>query len=610
MPCIKTPTELMQNDDSRPVIPHSIMKRVIQSIIRKNDSLKISPVAIHALHHAAEEHMINILEHANLAAIHVNRRTVFQKDIRLVSRMLDTQLPPHDDISEPFVMVGSVQPSRSRSASKTPLDGFKPAQLSRSQASKQPSDGVEPAQRSRSRSSCSQPPLKRSRSDNSIISASPSASMQPSDDVRAVQLARSPSIVSIHSSSRSKSSQMSRFRQPADEVGSAQKSHSRSASSPPSDNDKQRSHSTISLHSSSRSKSAQMSRSRQPSDEVGSAMWEAASGKKRGQRDVCPHISPTSLASSVSTVSSKSEVVASTYPSLLANCVSCIQWEPMKVIIHARVQFAQIELLSDAFDHVQPHKERLHSVWGVPTEFVYDLADLKKLMKDGSFIDTRILQTYLSMLCKSSPTATKPVFLLDSLLFADTLTPNTLTSILNANAIRFAAAAIKPGTEPLFLIPYNTGNVHWILIAIKLRQPPYLPIIYIMDSLCYRSNDIIVNKMLDIFYQFLMFAPYTGRQKTPIPSAWTNAQVPSRQDMGTWTIRQLKVTKQLPGSNSCGAHVCLNARMIVDSNMANAITDLKELDAMHIASLPIGSIQTMVRIWVAAQLMCQRVFIL
>ena len=69
------------------------MQRLIREVAQdfKSD-LRFQSNAVLAIHEAAEAFLVEIFEQANLSAIHANRVTVTQKDIRLVNRLRGRRL--------------------------------------------------------------------------------------------------------------------------------------------------------------------------------------------------------------------------------------------------------------------------------------------------------------------------------------------------------------------------------------------------------------------------------------------------------------------------------------------------------------------------------------
>ncbi|KAL9655446.1 hypothetical protein ABK040_016859 [Willaertia magna] len=71
------------------IIPKRPFSRLVREIaLRKNENIRFKPEALLALQEAAEYYITQVLENANLCAIHAKRVTLMKKDIDLVKMIV------------------------------------------------------------------------------------------------------------------------------------------------------------------------------------------------------------------------------------------------------------------------------------------------------------------------------------------------------------------------------------------------------------------------------------------------------------------------------------------------------------------------------------------
>jgi histone H3/H4 len=72
------------------ILPRAAFARVVREIaqdIVNNRDIRFQKPAINALQEAAEEHLVNLLEDVQLAAVHSKRVTIQKKDLLLAQRL-------------------------------------------------------------------------------------------------------------------------------------------------------------------------------------------------------------------------------------------------------------------------------------------------------------------------------------------------------------------------------------------------------------------------------------------------------------------------------------------------------------------------------------------
>lgn len=74
-------------EDKRLFNKAALLRRVRNIMVDYDDKMRISAVAIDCIHEASEAYLVNLLEDANLCAIHARRQTVMKKDVNLAMRI-------------------------------------------------------------------------------------------------------------------------------------------------------------------------------------------------------------------------------------------------------------------------------------------------------------------------------------------------------------------------------------------------------------------------------------------------------------------------------------------------------------------------------------------
>ena len=71
------------------LIPKLSFLRVVKDVLAQDhqEGIRIQPLAVAALHEAAEAYIVSVFEDANLCAIHAKRSTIMIKDMALVRRI-------------------------------------------------------------------------------------------------------------------------------------------------------------------------------------------------------------------------------------------------------------------------------------------------------------------------------------------------------------------------------------------------------------------------------------------------------------------------------------------------------------------------------------------
>ncbi len=64
-----------------------LIRRIWDQIWAFNADFRLSATAADAIHEAVEAYLVNMLEDANLCAIHAKRQTLFKKDVQLALKI-------------------------------------------------------------------------------------------------------------------------------------------------------------------------------------------------------------------------------------------------------------------------------------------------------------------------------------------------------------------------------------------------------------------------------------------------------------------------------------------------------------------------------------------
>ena len=74
-------------EDKRLCAKAPLLRRVRDVMKEHDPEMRVSSVALEAVHEAVEAYMVNMLEDANLCAIHAKRQTLMKKDVSLAMRI-------------------------------------------------------------------------------------------------------------------------------------------------------------------------------------------------------------------------------------------------------------------------------------------------------------------------------------------------------------------------------------------------------------------------------------------------------------------------------------------------------------------------------------------
>lgn len=86
------------------LIPVAVMQRAVRHILAKwqPDGARIKPDAFKALHAGVEDYATTMFKGTQLMAIHANRQTIMQKDLRNLTRVCTVMSGAHDLETEPI----------------------------------------------------------------------------------------------------------------------------------------------------------------------------------------------------------------------------------------------------------------------------------------------------------------------------------------------------------------------------------------------------------------------------------------------------------------------------------------------------------------------------